>query len=421
MARQFRSDDAQKWFWGFGVGAPLDLTLGTETASWNGTTRFNAYGSTTGTAGTKTLTNPGGWSHKGFHLIHQTCNSAGTNVGNWEIQYINWSLGSNQCMFPLQYSYLTGAQVISLSNSFSYMPRNITVTGTFKPPSWNGATGGIIALMASNSIVVNNGGVLDANGAGGVGNNLNGTYAGGGSSGAGFRGGGSHNSGSGCVQAQAQSGETYTGTFNLSYGAYGNAGGGARARGSNCGGGYYAGGGGGAGYSSAGANGSTVSSMVDGAAGVGGAVWGQATNQAMIFGGGGGGSCCAANGTSTGGGQGGGIILLIAPTITLNTGSIVRANGGAGGANGSGPGSGGGGGGNIVIKGKTVNIGTNIISAQGGAGAVSGGNNGGAGGNGQLAIDYKGSMTGSTTLAGTNYRQDTSLNPFSMGGGAILL
>jgi large repetitive protein len=356
MSRQWRSDDTVKWTYGFGSGAYDATFTGSGDHTWDGTTRFQAQGSIAGTAGQTSFTKPSGWGHTGLCLLHQT---QGSNVGNWELAWVDFSGASAVADKPLQNTYSAGAQIITLSNgSTGY--RNVTVNGgvTLSAPAWSGATGGILAILASGTVTV--AGAINA-------------------SGVGFRPGAGAN-------GQAQAGESYNiGVYNQSA-ANGNGGGGGYKVSNN-----FWGGGAGGGNANAGSNsyGST-----------GGGPSGNASLTNCPLGGGGGGAYTDP-GTSPGsGGQGGGNIFIFAKTITI--GGALYSFGGTGNGNSNGTGGGGGGaGGCILLKAKNATLGASSV-ANGGAGNTSGGDTsryGGNGSGGRFHLDYSVSYSGSTTPA----------------------
>lgn len=399
MARQFRSDDSPyRWLYGFGYGT-YDATFGTEAMSWNGSTRFGAYGSITGTAGQTSFVKPVGWGHAGFCLLHQT---RGSGAGAWELAYVDFSGASAVSDKPLQNSYGAGAQVVTLSNGRTGGYNNVTISGTLTPPAWNGSTGGIIAIMARGTVTVN--GAINVSGGGGASNVQS---ASGGGTGGGFYGGncttnGNLPTGEGYAGGSITTGWTSTTT-------YGNAGTS----------GFGSGGGGG--------NATVGGQATQGStpAGYGGLTSGNAGLTSMVFGGGGGGSYTrgASDRNAGGGGAGGGNILILSPTIVV--GGYLYSNGGAGGSGtttdwdhepcGAG---GGGAGGSILLKCKTATLGSNRILAAGGSGGTNVQRAGGAGGSGRIHLDYSTSYSGSTSPT-IDVRQDTYIQQPALLGGVI--
>lgn len=373
MSRQFKSTDTVKWTYGFGYGS-YDATFGTEAMSWNGTTRFGAYGSITGTAGQTSFVKPVGWSHAGFCLLHQT---RGSGAGAWELAYVDFSGASAVSDKPLQNTYSTGAQIVTLSNGRTGGYNNVTISGTLTPPAWNGSTGGIIAIMARGT--VSGGGIINTDGYG-------------------FAKGTRYRDTPFDYNRHAYQGESYSGAGTLSGSANANAGGGGGASGGN------AGGGGGGGNGTAGGNGDANK---EGRIGYGGASCANAGLTLAVFGGGGGGGGDSDNIPEYGadGGNGGGFIFIFAPTIDFSSGYLL-ARGAAGSSstvNQTG-GGGGGGGGSILLKCRTATLGSSRVLATGGArgagkleGSGADGNYGGTGGVGRIHLDYSTSYSGSTS------------------------
>jgi len=283
---------------------------------------------------------------------------------------------------------------------------NLTLTGTITAPAWDGTTGGIVALTATD-ILNMNGQLINA-------------------SGKGFRGGGginhsNPNVGGANTDYRALStnlncgtkGEGIAGTPRyvfasgntslvdfgaglegypngcLDRGAPGNAGGGAT-DGNTLSNSNNAGGGGGGNGGAGGGGGRSWSSQLF-TGGMGGAAFAQATASRMVMGGGGGsgssdgGTGTPANGLASSGAPGGGIVVIRAGGIT-GTGTIT--------ANGASPnttllndGAGGGGAGGSVLviaasglTGVTVHANGSDGASNTGAGSPHGPGGGGAGG-----------------------------------------
>lgn len=395
MQRQFRSDDTTKWGYGFGKGA-YDATLGTETASWNGTTRFQAQGSITGTAGQTSFVKPAGWGHAGLCLLHQT---QGTGAGKWELAYVDFSGASAVADEALINSYTTGAQIVTLSNGTDGY-KNVNVTGTFSAPNWGGTTGGIAAILASGTVTIS--GSISAKGVTGT-TVSSGTGAGG--VGGGFRGGyGGYGS-----NFQSYSGEGEDGVASSTYNRADAGGGGGKAGSSLD---RAVGKGGGGGNGTAGDNGEAFET--GSIAGVGGEAAGNAALTSLILGGGGGGS--ARRDTQpveiSGGSSGGGAVFIFAKNIVI-TGTI-NLNGGADPGTAWNPG-GGGAGGSCLLKCENATLGTTKITANGGnpdskhgVGLYIYGN----GGAGRIHLDYSKSVTG-TTSPTLNSTLDTTVRGLS--------
>lgn len=408
MSRQFKSTDTVKWVYGFGRGA-YDASIGNEEHSWNGSTRFQANGAITGTAGQTSFVKPSGWGHRGLCLLHQT---QGSGAGNWELAFVDFSGASAVSDKPLQNTYSSGAQIITLSNSFVGY-RNVTISGTLTTPAWNGSTGGICAILASGTVNIT--GAVSAEGKGyrgGAVDTHNGGWGGlGGEGNAGYSGKGAWDN---QENGRAPSGAGHGGPNNWGYGQAGSTdytggggGGGAdknnddeSAGGGGGGGHYYGGGGGGAGTDSNGAGGvGGAADAVGGGSGGGryagsgnyindpGNVSGRATSNVSGTGGNGQpGAACI------GGGGGGG-----ANAVYSNSQLVKMFMGGGGGAGGNfagaaasgnsdgsnNGGAGGSGAGIIIIIARSI-IGSGYLLSRGTAGATyaarGGGGGGGAGG-----------------------------------------
>jgi len=262
---------------------------------------------------------------------------------------------------------------------------DVKLTGPITAPRWDGRSGGMIVLYATDSIILNTWSI-DA-------------------SGLGFRGAGGrafNGSGSGSYtdyitssiyNANGGKGEGIAGTPkylndnnafldvsategypNGSYGrgAPANAGGGgtdgnpANNNDENTGGGGGANGG-------AGGNGGNAWSSATPSGGKPGSVFTQASPSQLVMGGGGGagttndGTGLPNNGFASSGAAGGGIIILVANTISGP--GTIKANGGSGNNSVVNDGSGGGGaGGSILLYSKTGNLSTITVSAKGGNG-----------------------------------------------------
>ncbi|MEM3335472.1 MAG: hypothetical protein QXY47_05520, partial [Thermoplasmata archaeon] len=102
--RQFRSDDTDKWLYGFGSGSDGDISINTSTDNPIDSTCSGTIGTTSLTA-TNSLFAPGQ-----IILIHQT---RGTGAGNWELNRIaSYTAGTITLLHPLQNTYTTsGASV----------------------------------------------------------------------------------------------------------------------------------------------------------------------------------------------------------------------------------------------------------------------------------------------------------------------
>lgn len=300
---------------------------------------------------------------------------------------------------------------------------NVTLNANVMAPRWDGTTGGVIVLYATNNINMN-GYNVDASGLGfrgGGGRAFTGSGAG---SNADFITMASNNANGGKGEGIAGTPKylnnnnsfldvsTYEGYPNGSYGkgAPGNAGGGgtdgnpASNNDENTGGGGGANGG-------LGGNGGNAWNSAAPSGGKPGAAFGQASPSRLIMGGGGGsGTTNNATGTpnngfASSGSAGGGIIILSANAIT-GSGS-VRANGANANNSVQNDGSGGGGaGGSILIYSKTGTLSSLVASAKGGNGGnneMSGGPAHGPGGGGGGGIVYSNmALNAGSSVAGGN-------------------
>jgi hypothetical protein len=371
MPRQFRSDDTDKWLYGFGNGSDGDLTIGSNT------TEVPIDSACTGTASATSLSATNASFAAGqIILIHQT---RGTGAGNWELNKIaSYVAGTITLERPLMNTYASGAQVRVLKQY-----RNVTINSgvTYKAKTWTGTVGGILGFFAKGIVNIN--GTINV--AGESGTNQLGDQTGQGTTGAGFRGGKNSNDNSG-----AGHGEGYTGTYGneSTEGSPGSWSGSDSGNGGTGAGGAQQGGnsGSGGGNGTSGGNGS-------GSAGGGGSAVGNAALTSMFFGGGGGGG--RASGSGAGGGQGGGICAIFGKRIVIDASTgFIDGRGGNGATNPQGGGSSAGGAGaSILLKCVSGVLNTTRISAAGGTP----GRDSNSGGVGRIHIDYAISFTGTTT------------------------
>lgn len=372
---QFRSDDTQKWWLGFGNGSDGDYS------SAGNATDAPVDSSCSGTAGSTSLsaTNASFAAGKPV-LIHQ---SRGTNAGNWELNQIDsYVAGTITLKKVLQNTYTDSgasqAQVIQLKQ-YNNFTQNTGHTLTAK--AWNGDVGGIIAFLAKGTVTID--GIITL-------------------SGKGYRGTTNYTG----ISDNGFSGEGPLGEWVNTRSARSSASGG---------GGYGASGG--AGHASAGADAGTAATR-----GVKGEAVGVASLTSLFFGGAAG--QCIADGTSrSSGGYGGGILLVIGNSIVIGSGASI-ITGGTNGTTANGPqfGSGGGAGGSILLKCKTATLNTNKLTAPAGVGNKSSAYSdrwGGDGSVGRIHLDYSTSYTG-TTNPTIDVRQDVTIKQVSSGGGAIL-
>lgn len=366
--RQFRTDDTSLWADRYGDGS--DGAYDPTTSAWS-----SAYTTCTGTGGTTSLTVASGSSFfsGALVLIHQ---SKGTGAGAWELNKIaSGPTGTSWTMaYDLMNTYASGAQVVLIKEHTI-----VTIDGgvTLSTPSYNGGTGGIIAIFAQQSITVT--GTISANAAG---------YDGG-------DGGDKTPPNRAGIQGQSSTGD---GARSTSANGSGGGGGGVGTPSSSDAGG----GGGGGGHAASGSTGTNSNGSPQGPGGTGGGTSGSASLVTMTFGGAGGGGGIDDSTTGGVGGNSGGFILLVAPVITVT--GAVTANGGNGTSHGdSGGGGGGGSGGSLLFKGQQIALGSSIVTCTAGNGAPGNSAFGGVGGNGgngavgRIHVDYSQSLSGLTT------------------------
>lgn len=364
-SRQFRSDDTSKWAYGFGNSSDGALTISANT------TEAPVDSACTGTIGETSLsaTNASFVAGQAV-LIHDAY-----STGVWELNKISsYTAGTITLALTLCNTYNAGSQVMVLKQ---YSSVTVNTGQTWSAKAWNGTVGGILGFLCNGSFTVAGTGRLNLVGASGV--------VGTPGTGIGFKGGNPGYQGQGTGGAGA-----------VSTAANGNGGGG--------GGNPQGGAGGGNGTAGENGTGSTA-----------GGASGNAGLTLMTMGGAGGG--CGTGGTSDGGGgAGGGIILAIAKNISLGGTGVTTLTGGNGGtATNNDMGAGGGAGGSCLLKGQTVALGTNLILSNAGAGAKPSPYPGGNGAVGRIHVDYKTSLSGTTTPT-LDSTQDATLNNTYMGG-----
>ncbi|TAK60118.1 MAG: hypothetical protein EPO22_09555, partial [Dehalococcoidia bacterium] len=338
-----------------------------------------------GTAGTSTLTvsSVSGLFQPGEKiLIHQT---RGSGSGAWELNAVqSYAVGNLATSAPLANAYLSDAGAGVNKAQVLVVPQytNVTVNAgiSLSAKPWNGATGGILAFLASGTVTIT--GTIQASG----------VSSSDPSGGTGATGGAGFDGGSNVVQGQATQGEGTGGPRGTaSQVANGNgAGGGAYGSGiqiaSGSGGGN--GGVGGQGYA-----------YFPSLASAPGAASGTSDLTTMSLGGGGGGGSGSADGMSYGGGSGAGMVVIVGTTIAM-TGGIAANGGDNGGApticpNSSKALGGGGGGGSILVRTQNATLGTGTIIAVGGSGASRCGDAGSASGAvGRIRVEYCTSISG---------------------------
>lgn len=390
--RQWRSDDTDKWKYGFGDGSDGDLVVSSNTID----TPIDS--SCSGTEGATTLTATNSNFTAGqVILIHQ---SRGTGAaGNWELNKIaSYAGGIITLKHPLCHTYSDSnnganqAQVLVLKQ---YNSVAISLGAAFTAKAWNGQTGGIIALLSKGA--VNVGGIINASGTNGVTATNTTSYT----TGGGFFGGLVHRS-----EVNLSTGEGVVGaplinqSWNPSF-VYGNAG--TIGAGSGCGGGN----------GTPGERASQTSIPFGGASLTAG---NQELTQ-IVFGGGGGGSGGNKGQSSGAGGSGGGIVMIFSSQIVVN--GEINLSGGNGGNGftdnwadkpmGAG---GGGAGGSLLLKCETAVLGNQLISATGGIKGVNINRAGGGGGAGRIHIDYSKNISGVTNPV-AHLRQDKTITAAS--------
>jgi hypothetical protein len=306
--------------------------------------------------------------------------SRGPGTGTHEFAFVSAVSGDTLVLsYPLEHNYLTQdvarAQVIWIPH---YNNVTIKAGGEWKPPAWNGNTGGVLAVRVAGTLTIEPGGKISADALGYRGGNGN-TYQGQWCPPAW--------SGEGVDNPNVQRQQTWSpdnggpgGVHTIDYNVAGAAGG----------------------NGTAGERGIGFTANPAGARG-------DSSGTLLIFGGGGGGSLgqAAVGGQ---GGNGGGIILLYAYRVLVD--GEIRANGGAATLSGS-RGGGGGAGGWIKIVGFEVSLGANRVIALGGAGG-GGVDSGGTGGSGRIRIEYSESFSGSTTPQASVQQLEPLTETFSL-------
>lgn len=390
MSRQWRSDDTDKWKYGFGSGKDGSTYAVPANAGCSGTSGGTSL----------TLDAASSFANGDLVMIHQ---SKGTGAGNWELNKIASGGGTTSIVLEhdLQNTYTDSgndqAQIIELKEY-----KNLTVSTTVTVPAWDGNKGGIIAFLDKGTTTIS--GTLNASGGNGA-TASSGTAAGG--SGGGFRGGlgrFGHNT-------QSQQGEGTGGGLSYATSSAGSGGGG----GFSGGGDSRVGKGGGGGNATNGSSGESSGSGSSG--GSGGSSTGNTELTNITFGGGGGGTNRGKTQPSEigGGGAGGGIVLIVSNKIIVS--GSISVDGGRG----SNPSDvawnlgGAGAGGSVLLKCVTADLGSNKLSASAGSNAGRGSPGGASGSVGRIHIDYSGSYTGTTTPT-LNARLDPTIKPAVSGG-----
>jgi hypothetical protein len=316
----------------------------------------------------------------------------GTGAGNYEFGMIS-SIGSGRLVLEenLEHSYNVGgdskAQVLRVPQYW-----NVEIDGNLTCHAWNGATGGIVAFLASGQVTVNGSINVDAKG---------------------FRGGMPYRGGDDDA-VTGQSGESQVGPkldWIHTWGGEvpsppGSANGGGGAGGAGRRGPDTAGGGGGGSYGSRGTDGQDFSGC---AGGVAGTTYGTADLSRVYLGAGAGGGGRAKDPPDPGhgdGGNGGGIVLL--RSRLLQTPGSILSRGGNGTRESAICGAGGGGsGGSILLIASRAELGANRVIGVGGQGAHnSNSGDGGDGGVGRIRVEYCDTLSGSTNPSASTQKLD---------------
>lgn len=358
--RQFRSDDTDKWLYGFGDGSDGDLTISADT------TEAPIDSSCSGTVGNSSLSATNASFAAGqLILIHQ---SRGTGAGAWELNRIaSYVAGTITTSHALCNTYTDDAGNSQAQVRVLKQYNNVTVnsTKTYYPKAWDENVGGIIGWFAKGTTTVT--GTINGIGRG----YLQGNH--------------------GTQFAHGYSGEGTGGARTTSGVANGNGGAGKQSEGSGGGNGAAA-----------------INNPTSG--GAGGAAAGTASLVTMVFGGGGGGAGDGGSNLANGqGGSGGAIVLIISAAYTMS-GAITLTGNANGAACADGHRGGSGAGGSCLIKAQTAVLGTNLITALAGSATA----NGSAGAVGRIHLDYKTSTSGSTNPA-LDSTQDATLDYVSSG------
>jgi hypothetical protein len=321
-------------------------------------------------------------------VVHQT---TGGSAGSWELASVDEVQdGVLVLAGPLRHEYVTAgrdrAQVLAFRQYRSITVQNGAVlTGS----AWQGDTGGLLVLVASESVVVEDGGAVRM-------------------SGRGYRGG---RAGTFITEAGAQ-GEGWPGTgigaaaapAVQSWKPNGSGGGGGQHRVDPFACEGAAGGGGGGGHAAL-ASAGAIPHWCH-ASGAPGRAAGGDPASILLFGGGGGAGGADENALGGRGAAGGGILLVLAPEVRIDGRIDVDGRDGAPGASsiaGCGAGGGGGGaGGTALLVGGYVDLGSGNVTARGGTGGDDAecGPPGGAGAQGWVFVPL-GVVTGDSQPAVT--------------------
>lgn len=320
----------------------------------------------------------------------------GAPVGRYELARVaNVAANVLTLTRPLVNGYAANAsQIVRVPE---YTTVTVDAASVVEAAPWDGASGGIVAFLATGN--VSNDGAIRARAAGFRGGIVE-TFTGptgcsalDGPSGAGGAAGGGAHKGEGLVPL-AFSTATYSvapADSAYGHGNRANAGGGG-----NC---HNAGGGGG-GHGAAGGHGGDPWTGAAGAGGIGGAPLSYNTTTRLAFGGGGG-AGEDNNGVSGKGGRGGGVVWFRAAALTGN--GTVDADGADGASSGNDGAGGGGAGGLVVVRLRGVSE-CGGIHVRGGHGGSSDGGHGpgGGGSGGRLFLQATGGSCVPTMTAGAS-------------------
>lgn len=135
------------------------------TATTSGTLNTYTYmSSSSSSAGSQTINvaSSSGFSQGDAILLHQTQDSSrsGNNIGNWEMNQISNVSGSTLTLaYPTIHTYYSNT-VNAISAVVTQVVRvpqyeNLTLNGAVNSPTYNGSTGGIVALKVSGTLNFN--------------------------------------------------------------------------------------------------------------------------------------------------------------------------------------------------------------------------------------------------------------------------
>lgn len=387
--RQWRSDDTDKWKYGFGDGSDGDLVINSNTTY----EAINASCSGDIDSYTLNITENIAFSPGQLVLIHKSRGNTNAPCGSWELNKIdNYQNNTITLKHKLCHTYTTSgndcSQIIVLKQY-----RSVTIDNnaslTVKP--WNNGKGGVLAFLSQTNTNIN--GKIQANG----GNGAEFNHTSGNTYGGGFWGGRATKSENNLGTGEGTLGAPQNNQpWNQAY-EYGSAG--TIGAGSGVGGGNATGG-----------DRPTQTGMFFGAQSL---PSGNSELTQITFGGGGGGGGGEKGHSIGSGGSGGGIVMIFTNQIVVNGEINLRGGNGGNGFTdnwadkpmGAG---GGGAGGSLLLKCKRANLGDSIILANGGNPGTNINRTGGAGSPGRIHLDYSLSVSGTTTPA-ANLRQDATI------------